>query len=132
MNPLPAFFDHAEPDPIGLILGTGYNRFSTPFGIDGLAKWTHDRLDVLAVGASHPGSGAFRTFIEQAKKHFRQVFIWHIINPLLNTKLAEYGFVRAKQTEPDGEKIEGWKWEAHLRSAASEQTEPTAHGHESK
>lgn len=107
---IPAFFSEAMPDPVGEILGTGYWRFVTPFGIDGLAKWTHDRIDVLAVGAYRPGRGAFRTFIEQVKKHFDSVYLWHIMNPLMHGILTGYGFTEAEQVE-GGEKMKGYKWE---------------------
>lgn len=113
MNPIPPFFDYAEPDPIGILLGTGYWRFTTPFGSDGLAKWEGSRLDVLAIGSKHKGEGSFRLFVEQAKKHFREVYFWHDMNPLIGEALKRYGFAQTSQIE-NGEKMDGWKWkESH-------------------
>lgn len=112
MKTIPAFFDWAEPDPLGVLLGTGYWRFTTPFGSDGLAKWEGDRLDVLAIGSRRDGEGMFRTFIEQSKKHFRIVFVWHDMNPIVTEAMKRWGFVRCLEIASDGEKMHGWKWEA--------------------
>ncbi|MDE2107411.1 MAG: hypothetical protein KGL39_60000 [Patescibacteria group bacterium] len=115
------FFATYEPDPIGVLLGTGYNRFETADGMNGLAKITGDRLDVLAVVASKAGAGQFRRFIASAKLTFKIVAVWEDWNPIIGDALKRYGFHPATCTEADGEVNHGWKWEsqndqAHSRS----------------
>lgn len=56
-------------DPILVTLGTGYSRFESPTGIDGLAKEERDgeALHILAVVTVFQGRGSFRNFITEAK-----------------------------------------------------------------
>lgn len=100
-----------EPDPAGLILGTGYERFESPTGIDGLAKENGDRLDVLAVYAREHGQGAFREFIRLAKKEYRTVCVWLDDNPAIGPALQRYGFTPETEIQPDGEIVTGWRWD---------------------
>lgn len=97
--------------PIGQILGTGYWRFFSPWGIDGLAKWQEDRLDLLAVAANAPGRGHFREFIKQAQKRFRTICIWHDMNPIVAPMLVRYGFAAETEIQGDGEVVPGWRWD---------------------
>lgn len=104
------FFTTFEPDPVGVLLGTGYQRFETADGMAGLAKVTGDRLDVLAVVAARAGEGKFRRFIAAAKRAFAVVAVWEDWNPIIGGALQRYGFQPATQTEADGEVIHGWQW----------------------
>lgn len=93
------FFSTYTSDAIGKILGTGYNRFSTDHGIKGLAKVNHTRLDLLAIVASRPGTGQFRDFIEDAKKHFDEIVVWEVWNKNLEATLLRYGFGKEVDTD---------------------------------
>lgn len=105
------FFASWKPDPVGIILGTGYMRFTTALGIDGLARLDGEGgLDCLVVIARDPGKGQFRRFITAAKKHFRRVAVWEDWNPVIGKALNRYGFIRARCVEADGEVCNGWEW----------------------
>jgi len=80
-------------DIISQLLNTGYERFSSPTGINGLAQIIDGGLDILAVDAGHPGTGQFREFIHQCKIEFDQVVIWEVWNEMLPEVLQRYGFV---------------------------------------
>lgn len=82
-------------DPIGQELGTGYMRFVSPLGVDGLVKARSPRLDLLFVGTSYPGTGQFRRFIAQAKTEFGTICIWEVWSDVLQIVLPRYGFVPA-------------------------------------
>lgn len=115
MTPHPqSLFSHVEPDPVGVILNTGYFRFSTAFGVHGLAKWDSDRLDILAIDSDRHGAGRVRLFIEQAKKHFREVYFWHLMNAQFEAALSRYGFVPTEQVE-HGEHMTGMKFPAAVK-----------------
>lgn len=101
-----------EPDPIGVILGTGYMRFQSPNGLGGLAKWTDDRLDLLAVHAFVEGRGMFRDFIASAKREWKTVCVWEDWNPIVGAALERYGFSRETEIQGDGEVITGWRWDS--------------------
>lgn len=101
----------AEPDPIGAILGIGYWRFQSPNGIGGLAKWTDDRLDLLAIHAFVEGRGEFRQFVADAKSHFKTICVWEDWNPIIGQALERYGFMRETEIQGDGEIIKGWRWD---------------------
>ena len=99
------------PSPAADILGTGYSRFVSPFGIDGLCRTDGRRLDLLAVIANQPNTGQFREFMEAAKQEFDEIGIWDILNPELNPVLERYGFMPAAMTDPKtGEWVAGRKW----------------------
>jgi hypothetical protein len=100
-----------EPDPAGVILRTGYMRFQSPKGIGGLAKWTDERLDLLAVVAFVNGRGMFRSFIAASKKHFNTICVWHDWNPIIGAALERYGFSPETEIQGDGEVIKGWRWD---------------------
>lgn len=102
------------PDPVGVILRTGYYRFDTAIGVSGLARLAHPdnfrtELDILAVIAEQKGCGQFRRFIEEAKKRFDIVSVWEDWNPVISQSLARYGFIPVSRTEK-GETNEGWRW----------------------
>lgn len=105
-----AIFKTWEPDPYGVILGTGYMRFTTDIGIDGLAKINGDRLDVLAVHAETPGKGQFRKFIEECKNNFREICVWEDFNPIVGVALKRYGFEPTMEVEFGGVIVDGWRY----------------------
>ncbi len=109
-EPCSGFFVRFVPDPVGVILGTGYSRFQHASGMAGLAKITGDRLDILAVNATNEGKGQFRQFIAAGKKSFRVVAVWEDWNPILAPALERYGFKPAQCVEAWGEINNGWEW----------------------
>lgn len=103
-------FTSWEPDPTALLLNTGYNRFESVHGIDGLAKTSDSRLDLLALIATNPGQGQFRSFVAACKKQFEVIVVWQIWNPDLRAALERYGFT--EETDMDcGEvhKVTVWR-----------------------
>jgi hypothetical protein len=101
-------------DPIGLMLGFGeqaYHRFTTPLGVKGLARWTDDRLDILAVESEVEGTGRFRYFISQSKLVFHTICLWEVWNPLLEQALVRYGFSPETEVLGDGEVVHGMRWD---------------------
>lgn len=101
-----------SPDPAGNALGTGYQRFCSNFGIDGLARtFSKDKLELLAVVSTDEGRGNFRRFIESCKGEYQRIYIWEIFNPVLHGVLKRYGFAPTKMYEQDREWVEGWRWE---------------------
>lgn len=103
-------FKTFEPDPIGEILRTGFWRFTSHAGIDGLARETGNLLEILAVATDNPGNGQFRQFIADCKRHYRVVTIWKIWNPFLEAVLWRYEFNPVSAREADGEIISGMTW----------------------
>lgn len=103
-------FTAVQLDPVSRILGTGFMRFSTGFGAHGLAIWDTNSIEFLAVDSDNPGTGQFRTLIEQSKKRASRITVLHVMEPLLNTCLPRYGFTPFSRTESDGEKVTGWQW----------------------
>ena len=100
-----------KPDLVSELLGTGFRRFYSSTGINGLAKMIgEDRLDILAVDATNPGTGQFRVFIEQAKKEFATIYLWEVWNPILAETLQRYGFQACTQVDKDtGEILNGYR-----------------------
>lgn len=105
-------FKHECPDLAGQILGTGYNRFVSHCGIDGLAKENGDRLNLLAVGSSNPGTGQFRNFIAECKRFYKTICIWECWNPILPPILERYGFKSETEIQGDGEVLDGYRWDS--------------------
>ena len=99
-----------KPHWAGQLLGTGYQEFFSDTGIDGLAKESGPRLDILAVRATNKREGQFREFIAKAKHEYQEIYVWEDWNPLIGKALARYGFVRCTETQSDGEILEGWNW----------------------
>lgn len=103
------------PDPTAVLLGTGYVRFSSQTGIDGLAKLVGHTLEILAVHARKQGTGQFRNFITQAKEEYLTIKLWHVWNPFLEAALDRYGFRLVKErvvfVDASSEVIEGWRWD---------------------
>ena len=97
-------------DPVGEKLGTGFGRFVSPLGVDGLVKVRSPRLDILFIGTSHPGTGQFRRFIQQAKTEFDIICIWEVWSPILKIVLPRYGFLPATDFV-NGESLTGFRWD---------------------
>jgi hypothetical protein len=103
-------FDVLTPDPVGEILGTGFQRFAVHrFELNGLLKITGDSLEILAVVSENEDRGNFRDFIDACKDRFREVIVWHIDNPIVESALSRYGFVATQKFERD-ERIPGMIW----------------------
>lgn len=101
-------------DPIGLALGFGeraYHRFTTQEGVGGLAKWTKDRLDILAVHSDVEGKGNFRGFIARCQREFSTICIWEVWNLSLGQALERYGFKDETEIHGDGEIVSGMRWD---------------------
>ena len=110
-DPWPAMMGPHRLDDVALILGTGYDRFGAPSGIDGLARVRGDHLELLAVFARQPGRGQLREFIRQAKGVFQVIHVWEIWNADLGATLLRYGFTPDEQVESCGEHVRGLRWE---------------------
>ncbi len=98
------------PDPAGMMLQTGFNRFVSPVGVHGLAKHAGNRLDLLAVMADKPGKGSFRKFINRAKEKYETIYIWDIWNPWLENVLERYEFKPATEFMK-GVRLDGRRWD---------------------
>ena len=102
---------HTIPDPVGVFLGTRYLRFESPIGLQGLARPTGERLDVLAVYSGRSRSGRLRAFIAAAKLEYRTICVWHIDNPIVHDALLRYGFTPEVQIDEFGEVLKGLRWD---------------------
>ena len=93
------------------MLGTGYEQFHSPTGINGLAKVNGDRVDILALDARDPGTGQFRIFMDQCKREFETIYIWEVWNPTLRHVLARYGFLPVTEKDLDTEEeLKGYRY----------------------
>ncbi len=100
-----------EPHWASAMLGTGYEQFHSPTGINGLAKVNGDRVDILALDARDPGSGQFRTFMDQCKQEFETICIWEVWSPVLRSVLPRYGFSPFSEVDKDtGEALKGFRY----------------------
>jgi hypothetical protein len=66
------------------MLGTRMDRFISPTGIEGLARATGDRLDVLAVINPTSERGRFRAFMAAAKIEYKTICVMAIENPAIH------------------------------------------------
>lgn len=98
------------PDPLGLMLGTDFDRFESPYGIDGLARVSGSELELLAVVTDTPGEGQFRQFITACKAQFESIRVFEIWNDALAHTLERYGFTPFTTTE-NGEPLSGYRWQ---------------------
>jgi len=102
------------PDPVGVILKTGYQRFERPDGVAGLFKTEGRRLDVLALHSTFEGKGLVRAFVGHAKRNYDLLYIWHVENPILKEALIRYGFTECCEPISIDGKVEwcdGMVWE---------------------
>lgn len=114
-----SFFETYTPDVFGVLLGTGFNRFTMSSGIQGLAKVTGNSLEVLAVATTDPGKGKFRDFITAAKLKFDSIAVLDVWSHTLKACLPRYGFTR---TETNDEINFTWRKENEAKHG-SEATE---------
>ncbi len=108
-------FNEWKLDPIGELLGTGFNRFrSDCFKLDGLARVKGPRLDILAVISDKPGEGNFRKFIIACKRQYVAISIWEIQNPWVAKVLKRYGFKEVAEiifhSKFNLELTQGYRW----------------------
>ena len=100
-----------SPDPVGIMLNTRMERFVSPTGIEGLARATGDRLDVLAVVNPTGMSGRFRDFIAAAKLEYRTICVLAIENPSVYSALLRYGFTPDVEIDQFGDTQELLRWD---------------------
>lgn len=98
-------------DPIGVMLDTRMQQFKSPCGLEGLARATGDRLDVLAVENNTGRSGRFRAFIAAAKLEYRTICVWAIENPAVHAALLRYGFTPDVEIDQFGDTQELLRWD---------------------
>lgn len=107
-----AILGSTKPDPIGEILGTGYQQFSSHLGIDGLAKEPEPGvLHLLAVVSRNQGAGQLREFIAALKPVYRTICVWHIENPALYDALVRYKFTPEVDVDQFGDALKGLRWD---------------------
>lgn len=100
-----------SPDPVGVMLGTRMDRFVSPTGIEGLARATGDRLDVLAVVNPTSESGRFRAFIAAAKIEYKTICVLAIGNRAIYSALLRYGFTEDVEIDQFGDTQELLRWD---------------------
>jgi hypothetical protein len=100
-----------SPDPIGVMLDTRMERFTSPCGLEGLARATGDRLDVLAVRNPTGIPGRFRAFIAAAKLEYRTICVLSIENPAIHAALLRYGFTPDVEIDQFGDTQELLRWD---------------------
>jgi hypothetical protein len=99
------------PDPIGVMLDTRMQRFVSPTGIEGLARATGDRLDVLAVYNPSDVRGRLRAFIAAAKIEYQTICVLCIDNPAVNAALLRYGFTPDVEIDQFGDVQNLLRWD---------------------
>ena len=107
-------FGSITPDPVGVILKTGYHRFMRKDGVGGLFKASDNRLDILALSSEFPKRGYVKKFILEAKKKFKIIYGWHFTNEPLRQAFERWGFKACYEPESFEGKIEwndGMVWE---------------------
>lgn len=105
---------HTIPDPIGLMFGTRMERFESSTGLEGLARATGDRLDVLAVRNPTSRRGLFRAFIAAAKLEYRTICVLAIENQIVHEALLRYGFTADVEIDQFGDTQELLRWDKPL------------------
>lgn len=105
-----AIFTSCRPDPASIVLKTGWLRYNSRQGIDGLVRFKKYDCELLFVGASNPGTGQFRRFIDALKLKYDSVTIFAVWNEKLPEILLRYGFKEWSGVEPDGEVVSGYRW----------------------
>lgn len=100
-----------SPDPVGVMLNTRMQRFVSPTGIEGLARATGDRLDVLAVINPTPIRGCFGKFIAAAKTEYRTICVWAIENPIVDQALRRYRFTDDVTIDEFGDTQQLLRWD---------------------
>lgn len=86
-------------------------RFVSPAGIEGLARATGDRLDVLAVVNPTNMRGRFRNFIAQAKLEYKTICALSVDNPAIHAALLRYGFTPDVEIDQFGDVQHLLRWD---------------------
>lgn len=73
-----------------------------------------DRIDILALDARDPGTGQFRTFMDQCKREYETICIWEAWNVVLREVLLRYGFRFCSEVQK-GESLKGYRYDAGQR-----------------
>jgi hypothetical protein len=112
-HPTPAviLFRQLKPDRASRILGTGYQHFVAFNHLEGLCKFSHGRLDLLAVVNPTGQRGLFLELILEAKKKFSPICVWVITNPKVDSTLRSIGFTPEVEMGFDGKPVEGLRWD---------------------
>ncbi len=104
-------FDRWEPDAFDAHFQTCFCKFTSPLGLNGLARATDDTLDILAVFADRPGQGAFTKFLKRAQGRFSTIRVLSIWNPTLQAFLLCRGFIHFTDLDANShDMIHGLKW----------------------
>jgi hypothetical protein len=99
------------PDPIIKMLGSGFMRFASPFGIKGGARESANRVDLVAVGSDEEGTGHFRAFIRHCQANYATICVWELWDDALSAVLRRYGFQPALETDQFESMVRGWRWD---------------------
>jgi len=105
--PFPTLFDQWIPHWVGVLLGTGYVGFTSPFGVEGLARVDGATLHFLALVATKPRTGQLTRFMREAQHVAAEIYVWAIWNDDLRAALTRWGFEPAPDT---AEETEGMRW----------------------
>lgn len=111
--------------PYAGLFQTGYEAFTAPCGIDGLARIDGEHLHVLAVVSAGPG--AFRRFVQLAKLEFAAITVWEVWNPIARDALLRYDFEPTRGRDADGKPTTGLTW-SRQRQAEINQARDRAPG----
>lgn len=103
-----------SPDPVGVMLGSNMKRFTSPTGLEGLARDNGDRLDVLAVINPTKMTGCFRAFISQAKLEYKTICVLAVDNHIVRSALLRYGFVADVEIDQFGDIQHLLRWDKPL------------------
>jgi hypothetical protein len=87
----PAGLGIITPDPMVKMLGPGYMRFASRFGIKGAARESANRVDLLAVVSDEEGTGHFQAFIHHCQANYDTICVWEVWNSTLGGVLRRYG-----------------------------------------
>lgn len=82
---------------------TGFELFESDTGVGGLAKVNGSELHILALHSNIEGVGQFRDFIAKCQQHYQFIRLWTIMNELLPSILARYGFVSGHDVDQFGQ-----------------------------
>lgn len=109
MNPI---LGEIKKDPTAEALGTGMLQFNSPCGVSGLCQELSDgdEFILLAVESINPGTGQFRTFINQCKSNYKIIRVLEVWNDLLRKTLLRYGFVESSWIDCFGETLDSMVW----------------------
>lgn len=106
-------FNGIWPDPIGVLLGTGFQRFEAHNGLDGLCKAGDGKIELLelVVDEKDRNRGTCREFIKACCDYYHRVRVLHVDNPILEDALIRWGFTKFECVDEFGDKVEGYEKE---------------------